>query len=97
MTASLFGRGVMYNSKRMDTLIENNVKFYNLRKLAAAKLAAKSGLIEDIITEYEKLGGKFDLVITEPEKKVVKKTATNVVKKAIKKVTKKTSAKKAKK
>lgn len=64
----------------MDTITIDNIKFYNQRKLAAAK--AKGEDIETILAEYDKLGGKYDIIEPkEPVKKVVKKRAKKVSKK----------------
>ena len=81
MTASQFGLGVMYNNKRMDTIIENNVKFYNFRKLAEAKKVGGDDF-EAVLAHYEKLAGKYDVLEPEkPAKKVTKKTSKRVTKK----------------
>jgi hypothetical protein len=64
----------------MDTITIDNIKFYNQRKLAAAK--AVSDDLETIIAEYDKLGGKYEVMETKkPVKKVVKKRAKKVSKK----------------
>ena len=65
----------------METITIDNVKFYNFRKLAAAK--AKATDIKDIIAEYEKLAGKYEILKEKkekPVKKVVKKRAKKVSK-----------------
>lgn len=64
----------------METITIENIKFYNFRKLAAAK--AKATSLEEVIEEYEKLGGKYEVVEAKKEKKVApKKNAKKVSKK----------------
>lgn len=82
---SQFGRikiyNLRYNTRRMDTIIENDVKFYNLRKLAEAKRVGGDDFTA-VLAHYEKLAGKYDVLEAEkPAKKVVKKTKKSAAKK----------------
>lgn len=82
----------MYNSKRMDTIKIDNIRFYNFRKLAEAKRRAGSEDVKDFLPEYERLAGKYDILEDKkPVKKVVKKTAKKAAKKTSKRATKKTA------
>lgn len=61
----------------METI--DNIKFFNQRKLDAAKRTAKSQDLADILAEYEKLAGYYEEI--PKEKKVVKKATKKRAKK----------------
>ena len=64
-----------------DTIKIENIRFYNQRKLEAAK--AKVGdNIKDLLAEYDKLAGKWELLEEEKPKKKPMKKAKKPMKRA---------------
>ena len=57
-----------------DTKLENNIRYYNLRKLAEAKRRAETE--DKVLEEYDRLGGKFEIAEAEKPKKKAAKKAT---------------------
>lgn len=85
--ASLYLVIKTYNMKNKDTIIKGDIRFFNQRKLKAAQNAAQSDKIEDVLAEYEKLAGYYEVIAPKkaPAKKAAKKTTQ---KRATKKATK---------
>lgn len=73
------GRTKIYKVKNKSMETIDNIKFFNQRKLDAAKRTAKSQDLADILAEYEKLAGYYEEI--PKEKKVVKKATKKRAKK----------------
>lgn len=63
-----------------DTLVLENIRFYNLTKLRRAQAIAGDD-VQAVLEEYKKMAGKYDIIEAEKPKKVAKKRAKKVPKK----------------
>jgi len=59
----------------MEPIIENDVRYYNLRKLAEAKRMA-GGDDSKVLENYERLAGKYDIMPKKKKTYTKKKTTT---------------------